>query len=259
MQTLVREQSVSKVNTILISQPKPDVKSPYFSLAEKHKIQIDFRPFIHVEGITAKAFRKTRIKPLEYSAIVFTSRNAIRHFFRICEESRVKMPQETKYFCSSEAIALFLQKFILYRKRKVFYGKKGASLKGIKDILKKHRKNERFLLPCSPSRKNDLPDYLKENNFEFTEAPIFETVASDLSDLEDITYDMIVFFSPLGLKSLFHNFPDFKQNKTRIAAFGPSTCKSVEEHGLQVDVRVPAPETPSMTMAIERYLQQSNK
>ncbi len=259
MQTLVRQQSVNKVNSILISQPKPDVKSPYFSLAEKHNIQIDFRPFIKVEGITAKAFRKTRIKPLEYSAVVFTSRNAIKHFFRICEDVRVKMPQETKYFCSSEAIALFLQKFILFRKRKVFYAGKGASTKSLKDILKKHRNNERFLLPCSPSRKNDLPNYLKDNNFKFTEAPIFETVACDLSDLEDITYDMIVFFSPLGLKSLFHNFPDFKQNKTRIAAFGPATCRSVEDYGLNVDIRVPAPETPSMTMAIDKYLKVVNK
>lgn len=250
---------IKKVNSILISQPKPDGKSPYFALAKRHNIKIDFRQFIEVRGCTAKELRKNRIRPLDFSAIIFTSRNSIKHFFRICEELRVKMPQQTKYFCSSEAIALYLQKFILYRKRKVFFGKKGT-FQGLQEVLKKHKKNETFLLPCSAAsnRKQDLPNFLRDNNFTYTEAPIYETIASDLSDLENIFYDMIVFFSPLGVKSLFENFPNFKQNNTRIAAFGSSTAKIVEDYNLYLDVKAPAPGTPSMTMAIEKYLKQVN-
>ncbi len=245
-----------QVKSILISQPKP-ARSPYFSLAEKHAVQIDFRSFIHVEGVSAKVFRKKRVNPLDYSAIIFTSRNAISHFFRVCEEMRVKMPQDTKYFCASEAIALFLQKFVVYRKRKVFFGKKGT-LASLKEIMKKHVNKEKFLLPCSESRKSDLPEFLETNGFNYQVAPIYDTVPSDLSDLEDIYYDMIVFFSPLGVKSLFHNFPNFKQNKTRIAAFGPTTAKAVAEYELRLDVKAPSPGSPSMTMAIEKYLKEVN-
>jgi len=247
-----------KVQSILISQPKPtNNKSAYFSLAKKHNLKVDFRPFIQVEGISAKEFRKTRIRPLEYSAIIFTSRNAISHFFRICEEMRIKMPQDTKYFCASEAIALYLQKFILYRKRKVFFGKTG-SVSGLQEVLKKHKKKERFLLPCSANRKSSLSKHLMQNEYNFDEADIYQTVACDLSDLTDIYYDMIVFFSPLGLKSLFHNFPDFEQKNTRIAAFGPSTSKAVDDHGLRLDVKAPMPGSPSMTMAIDKYIKKVN-
>ncbi len=246
----------NKVSSILISQPKPKSdKSPYYALAEKYGIQVDFRPFIEVEGVTSKEFRKYRINPLDYSAIIFTSRNAIRHFFKLCEETRVKMPQETKYFCASEAIALYLQKFILYRKRKVFYPKTGRQM-ALKDILKKHRTKENFLLPCAENRKEDLPTFLKDNTFKYSEVPIYRTVASDLSDLENIFYDMIVFFSPLGLNSLYVNFPDFKQNKTRIAAFGPTTARVAEDYDLRLDVKAPAPGITSMTMAIEKYLKE---
>ena len=247
------------VRSILISQPEPtNNKSAYFDLARKHSIKIDFRPFIHVEGISSKEFRKTRINLLDYSAVIFTSRNAISHFFRICEEMRITMPQDTKYFCASEAIALYLQKFILYRKRKVFFSKI-SSPNGLQTILKKHKKNETFLLPCSANRKSALATFLKNNDFKYAGADIYETVASDLSDLEDIYYDMIVFFSPLGLKSLFINFPNFEQKDTRIAAFGPTTSKAVIECGLCLDVKAPAPESPSMTMPIHRYIKSLNQ
>lgn len=255
IETLITSEEGKPIQSILISQPKPDLKSPYTSLANKHNLQVDFRPFIEVQGVEVKEFRRSKINLLDFSAIIFTSRNAIKHFFRICEEARVKMPQDTKYFCTSQAIALFLQKFVEYRKRKVFFDKKGSS-QGLKDLLKKHKKNQRFLLPCAENRKNDLPNFLKENNFNYEEALLYRTISSDLSDLEDITYDMIVFFSPLGIKSLFHNFPDFQQKATRIAAFGPTTSKAVEEYNLRLDVKAPAPGTPSMTMAIERYLKE---
>ena len=247
----------NKVSSILISQPKPKSdKSPYYTLAQKYDIKVDFRPFIEVEGITSKEFRKHRISPLDYSAIIFTSRNAINHFFKLCEATRVKMPQETKYFCASEATALYLQKFILYRKRKVFYPKTGRQM-ALKDILKKHRSKEKFLLPCAENRKADLPNFLKDNSFNYSEVPIYRTVASDLSDLENIFYDMIVFFSPLGFKSLYENFPDFKQNKTRIAVFGPTTARvAAEDYSLRLDVKAPAPGITSMTMAIEKYLKE---
>lgn len=249
----------NKVSSILISQPEPKSdKSPYYSLAEKYGIQVDFRPFIEVEGISGKEFRKYRVNPTEYTSVIFTSRNAISHFFKLCDETRNKMSQETKYFCASEAIALYLQKFILYRKRKVFFPKTGRQM-ALKDILKKHRAKENFLLPCSENRKDDLPTFLKDNTFKYAEIPIYRTVASDLSDLEDIYYDMIVFFSPLGVKSLYTNFPDFKQNKTRIAAFGPTTAKTVEDYELRLDVKAPAPGISSMTMAIEKYLKEAGQ
>ncbi len=256
MSTLDNEV-IKEVKSILISQPKPE-RSPYFSLATKHDIKIDFRSFIQVEGITGKEFRKSRINIPDFSAIIFTSRNSIKHFFRICEELRIKVSPDLKYFCASEAIALFLQKFITYRKRKVFFAKKQGTQASLKDVMKKHVNKEKFLLPCSISRKDDLPNFLKDNGFDYSEAPIYDTVASDLSDLENIFYDMIIFFSPLGIKSLYHNFPDFKQNNTRIAAFGPATAKIIEEYNLRLDIKAPQPGVPSMTMAIEKYLVKVN-
>ena len=247
-----------RVESILISQPKPETeKSPYFDLAKKFNVKIDFRPFIQVEGISSKDFRKSRLNINDFSAIIFTSRNSIDHFFRICEELRVKMSQETKYFCVSEAIALYLQKYTQYRKRKVFYG--NGDLKDMYKLMLKHKDGGKFLLPCSDIHKKDLPNFLKKNKIVYSEAIIYRTVASDLSDLEDIFYDMIVFFSPSGIQSLYHNFPDFKQNTTRIAAFGPATSKAVIDAGLRLDVKAPMPNAPSMTMAIEKYLNKVNK
>jgi len=246
---------LERVESILISQPKPQ-RSPYFDLAEKYNIKIDFRQFIHVEPVSYKEFRKYRISPIDYTAIIFTSRNSIEHFFRICEEMRIKMPQETKYFCLSETIALYLQKFIVYRKRKVFFGKR--TIMDLKDSFQKHKKNEKFLLPCSNLGATHVANFLNENDIEFQEVMLYQTVASDLSDLSHITYDMLVFFSPLGIKSLYENFPKFNQNETRIAAYGKSTCKAVVDKKLQINIKAPMPEVPSMTKAIENYLIKSN-
>ncbi|MBX2844935.1 MAG: uroporphyrinogen-III synthase [Saprospiraceae bacterium] len=241
------------VRSILISQPEPENgKSPFTSLAEKYNIKLDFRPFIEVVGIDNKAFRKQRINILEHSAIIFTSRNAIVYFFQICEEMRITMPAEMKYFCKSEAIALYLQKFIQYRKRKVFFG--NGKMDDFFNLLKKHKKDLKFLLPSSDVAQGLISNFLGENEFDYNKAIFYRTVASDLSDLENIFYDMIVFFSPSGLKSLYENFPGFQQNETRIAAFGNSTAEAVAEQGLRLDVKAPVPGAPSMTMAIEQYI-----
>lgn len=246
-----------KVKSILVSQPKPETeKSPYFDLAKKYNVKVDFRPFIHVEGIEARDFRKHRINILDHSAVVFTSRNAVDHFFRICNEMRTAVPDTMKYFCVSESTAYYLQKYVIYRKRKVFFGKQ--SIHDLIDVMKKHKK-EKFLLPCSDIHKLEIPDSLQQNEITFTKAIIYKTVGSDLSDLENIKYDMLVFFSPAGVKSLFKNFPKFKQTNTRIAAFGPTTAKAITDAGLRLDIQAPVPQAPSMTMAIEQYLKKVNK
>ena len=256
--TRKRTSSSNKVKSILISQPEPENgKSPYYDLGRRYKAKVDFRQFIQVEGISSKIFRKARINPYEYSAVIFTSRNAIDHFFRICEEMRIKMSMETKYFCTSEAIALYLQKYIQYRKRKVFFGT--GRLTGLLDVLKKHKDNEKFLLPCAEVHKADLPDFLEENGFEFDKAMIYKTVYSDLSDLKNIDYDMIVFFSPTGIQSLMHNFPKFKQGDTAIATFGAVTKQAAKKAKLRVDIEAPSKEFPSMGMAIEHFLKNQGK
>jgi uroporphyrinogen-III synthase len=249
-----------RVKNILVSQPKPDSpKNPYFDLATKYKVNIDFRPFITVDGIPAREFRRARINPYHYNSIILTSRNAVDHFFRICEEMRIRMPQETKFFCISEAIALYLQKYTQYRKRKVFFA--NGEPEDMYEVLKKHREGGRFLLPCSDVHQEFLPAFLKANNFDYDEAVIYRTTSSDLSDMKDLTetYDMIVFFSPAGVKSLFQNFPRFKQKGTRIAAFGPTTSKAVEDAGLKLNIQAPVPHAKSMTAAISNYLHQVNK
>ena len=246
-----------KVKTILVSQPKPESeRSPYFDLAEKYKLKIDFRPFIHVEGVPSQEVRKEKISILEHSAVIFTSRNAVDHFFRVAEEMRCNIPDSMKYFCISESTAFYLQKYVVYRKRKIFHGKQRFA--ELIDLIKKHKK-EKFLLPCSDILKKEIPELLEKTKISFTKAVFYRTVCSDLSDLEDVSYDMLVFFSPAGIESLFKNFPDFKQNKTRIAAFGPTTTKAVESHNLKVDVLAPTQNAPSMTMAIENYIKEVNK
>ncbi len=256
LNNVAEQQQYKVVNTILVSQPKPE-RSPYYDLEKKYGLTIDWRPFIHVEGLTAKEFRKQRIRPDEYSAIIFTSKNAIEHFFRLCEDMRITMSQDTKYFCLSEAIANYLQKFIVYRKRKVFVGKR--VVEDLSTAFNKHKDKEKFLLPCSNLGSKAVSAYLEKNNLNWKDALMYRTVSSDLSDLSDVTYDVLVFFSPLGVKSLVENFPDFKQNETRIAVFGNMTNKEVQDRGLTVNIKAPAPETPSMTMALEQYLQKSNK
>lgn len=248
-------KNYKKVKTILISQPKPE-RSPYYSLEQKYGLKIDFRPFIHVEGVTEKEFRKNRIRPDEYTAVVFTSKNAIEHYFRMCEEMRIKISQDMKYFCLSEAIAHYLQKFIVYRKRKVFVGKR--DIQDLSNYFNKH-KAEKFLLPCSNLGAKPVVEYLEKIGVNFQEAMMYRTVSSDLSDLRDIFYDVLVFFSPLGIQSLYENFPDFKQNETRIAVYGSSTSAAVKERGLTINILAPSPETPSMTMALEKYIQEANK
>ncbi len=244
-----------KVKSILISQPEPSSeKSPYFDLATKYKIKIDFRPFIHVEGIPAKEFRQERISILEHTAIILTSRNAVDHYFRMCEEMRITVPETMKYFCLSESTAYYLQKYVLFRKRKIFHGKQ--SFEDLLDVIKKH-KNERYLLPVSDIHKQNITDLLTKFNIKYTKAIFYQTVCSDLSDLADVNYDMLVFFSPSGIESLLKNFPDFKQNATRIAAFGTTTSDAVKAAGLQLDVYAPAPGLPSMSMAIESYMKKT--
>lgn len=253
--TVVKE-TYKKVKTILVSQPKP-VRSPYYKLEQKYGLQIDWRPFIHVESVTEKEFRKARVRPDEYSAVIFSSNHAIENYFRMCEEMRIKVSAEMKYFCLTEAIANYLQKFIVYRKRKVFVGKR--KIEDLESSLMKHRAKEKFLLPCSNLGALPITKFLTEKEFDWKEAMMYKTVSSDLSDLADITYDILVFFSPLGIKSLYENFPDFKQNETRMAIFGNSTSRAVEEKGLHINIKAPAPGITSMTMALEKYIQISNK
>ena len=250
-------ETYKPVKTILITQPYPSLKNPYEEIMEKYGIKIDWREFNQVEPIDIKEFRRQRIRPDEFGAVIFTSKNSIEHFFRVCEEMRIKMSQETKYFCISEAIANYLQKFILYRKRKVFVGEK--TIADLKNYLVKHRDNETFLVPTSNLGAREVMSFLDEHKIKYQEALISNTVSSDLSDLKDITYDLLVFFSPLAVKSLYDNFPNFKQNETRIAAFGNSTSQQILERGLHLNINAPVPESPSMHMAILKYLQISNK
>lgn len=246
-----------KVKSVLVSQPKPTTeKSPYFDLSDDYKVKIDFRSFIHVEGVSGKEIRQQRINFLEYSAVIFTSRNAVDHYFRAAEESRIQIPEDMKYFCISESTAFYLQKYIVYRKRKIFYGQQ--TFADLITVLKKHKENK-FLLPCSDILRQNIPALLEENNIDFKSVILYKTVCSDLSDLKDVNYDVLVFFSPSGIKSLYQNFPDFKQNNTRIAVFGPTTAKAAEEAGLNIDIAAPKPESPSMTKALELYIKKANK
>ena len=241
-----------KINSILISQPKPEnTKSPYFDLADKYKIKVDFRKFIQVEGVDAITFRQDRIDLAEHTGVVLTSRNAVDHFFRMCKEMRHDVPDTMKYFCTNEAIAYYLQNYVQYRKRKIFHGQK--NIVDLKEAFAKN-KNEKLLLPVSNISNDRIPNQLKEFGLDFTVATLYKTVASDLSDLANVNYDLLVFFSPSGIESLFKNFPDFKQNNTKIAVWGNTTAKAVTDAGLRIDIQAPTPETPSMSMAIEQHI-----
>lgn len=254
---VTKDDRLRKVKSILVTLPKPESeKSPYFDLAKKYNLKIDFRSFIHVEGVPAKDVRKEKINLADYSAVVFTSRNAVDHFFRICEEMRFEVSANLKYFCISESTALYLQKYIQYRKRKIFFGKQTAS--DLAEVLKKHA-DEKFLYPCSDVATEDTMNFLQKNGYNVTPAVLFRTVVSDLSDLADVFYDVLAFFSPSSIQSLYTNFPDFQQNNTRIAVFGSNTQKAVLEKNLIVDILAPNPESPSMTMALENYIKKANK
>ncbi len=246
-----------KVKTILVSQPAPKTEtSPYFELSEKQKVKIDFRSFIHVEGVSSKEVRAQKIDLSKFTAIILTSRNAVDHFFRIAEEMRFKVPDSMKYFCQSEAVAYYLQKYVVYRKRKIYVGNR--TFPELSKLIKKH-KDEKFLLPSSDKLKPLIPSELDALGVNWTRGILYRTVVSDLSDLEDVFYDILVFFSPSGIASLFENFPDFKQNNTRIAVFGNSTVRAATNAGLKCNITAPTPETPSMTMALEKYIKEVNK
>ena len=246
-----------KVKTILVSQPEPKIEnSPYSRLIEKEKVKVDFRPFIHVEGVQAKNVRQQKIDLNNFTAIVLTSRNSVDHFFRIAEEMRFKVPDTMKYFCQSEAVAYYLQKYVVYRKRKIYVGKR--TFNELVPLIKKY-KDEKFLLPSSDTLKATVPEALNELKVDWTRGIFYKTVISDLSDLRNVYYDVLVFFSPSGIESLLKNFPDFEQNDTRIAVFGNSTVKAATSAGLRIDIQAPTPETPSMTMALQKYITSVNK
>ena len=246
-----------KVKTILVSQPEPKVEnSPYSRLIEKEKVKVDFIPFIHVEGVEAKNVRQQKIDLNNFTAIILTSRNSVDHFFRIADEMRFKVPDSMKYFCQSEAVAYYLQKYVVYRKRKIYVGKR--TFNELIPLIKKY-KDEKFLLPSSDSLKPSVPELLDEISVNWTRGIFYKTVISDLSDLRNVVYDILVFFSPSGIESLMKNFPDFEQNDTRIVVFGNSTVKAATSAGLRIDIQAPTPETPSMTMALQKYITSVNK
>ena len=241
-----------KIKRILISQPRPTTeKSPYFEVGDKYKVVLDFFQFIRVEGVPSKEFRASRINILDHSAVIFNSRTAIDHFFRICEELRLQVPDTMKYFCTSESIAVYLQKYTVYRKRKIFFGTK--TMEDLVDVLIKH-KDEKFLVPTSTVHNDEIPVLLAQHNLNFTKAVFYKTLSSELAHLNLQEYDMLVFYSPAGIDSLFVNFPQFVQGETFIGTFGPNTAKAAENAGLRVDLRVPSPEFPSMTMALDKFL-----
>ncbi len=251
------EDRKTKVKSILISQPQPaNENNPYSAVADKHKVDIDFRSFIHVEGVTASDFRKDKIQIRDFRNVIFTSKNAVDHYFRMCEDMRVQISPDIRYFCISEAIAYYLQKYVVYRKRKIYHG--NIRIEELIPTLKKF-KNEKFLMPSSDSLKPQIPNALEEAKIDYTRAILFKTVVSDLSDLENVFYDILVFFSPSGIKSLYENFPDFKQNNTRLACFGATTQKEAEKNGLVVDIPAPTVDAPSMTKAISDYIKEVNK
>jgi uroporphyrinogen-III synthase len=256
-----KKPAIKGKKKILITQPRPESdKSPYFELCRKYEVELDFHPFIRLEAIPAKDFRKQRIDIQTYSGVIFTSRNAIDHFFRMCEEMKINVSQDTKYFCITEAVALYLQKFILYRKRKVFYGADGSN-KSLLDVINKHKGNEKFLYVCSENQQDsEITGWLKANNCEYALAFMYRTQSNDVTAvLNAKEYDVICFFTPSGVRSLFDNAPTFKQNGTVIGAFGDNTSRAVEEAGLQLTIKVPQPKTPSMVAALDVFLSESLK
>ena len=242
-----------KVKKVLVSQPKPSSeKSPYFEIAEKYGVEIVFRPFIKVEGLSAKEFRQSKISISDYTAVIFTARTAIDHFFRLCEEMRITIPDTMKYFCTTESIALYLQKYIIYRKRKIFHGNTGK-LDDLLPFLMKHNK-EKFLYAISSVHKEEDLNILDKNNINYTKAVMYRTVSNDFALEENFDYDMLLFFSPSGIDSLLKNFPDFKQEDIKIGCFGATTAKAVRDAGFRLDIEAPTAKTPSMTAALEMYL-----
>ena len=243
------------IKKILVSQPRPtSEKSPYFDIAREFGVELIFRPFIKVEGLTAKEFRQQKVNILNYTAIVFTSRHAIDNFFKLSKDLRVTIPEDMKYFCVTETIALYIQKYVQYRKRKVFFGTTGKIV-DLVPLMVKH-KTEKFLLPMSDVHNNDVAELLDAKKLEHKECVMYRTVSDDFTpeEVEQFDYDMLMFFSPAGLNALTKNFPNFKQGDIKIAAFGPATAKEVADRGLRLDLKAPSPEFPSMTGALRDYL-----
>ena len=246
-----------KVKSILVSQPEPELKnSPYNQLIKKWKVKVDFRPFIHVEGKTSREIRQQKIDLSKFSAIILTSRNSVDHFFRIAEEMRYPIPNALKYFCLSEAVAFYLQKYVVYRKRKIYVG--GRTFNELAEIISKYNE-ENYLIPASNVLSVKVEEKLNDLEVRWTKGVFYNTVVSDLSDLKNVYYDILVFFSPSGIESLFKNFPDFKQNKTRIAVFGKNTVKAAQDSGLKIDIEAPLPKIPSMSRALDLYIEKANK
>jgi uroporphyrinogen-III synthase len=240
-----------------VSQPEPmNPKSPYFDLAKKYNLKIDFKPFNQVEGIPSKDFRHQKINILDFTAIIFTSKTGIDHFFRICNELRIIVPDTMKYFCITENVAFYLQKYIVYRKRKIFHGK--AKFQDLIDVIVKH-KEDNFFVPLSEPHNAEIPEVLTKNNIRHTVGILYKTISTDFSKEKDFNYDILVFYSPSGIKSLRENFPAFVQGDVKIAAFGPTTACAVVQEGLRLDINAPNPKAPSMTMALDIFLKEHNK
>ncbi len=246
-----------KIKKILVSQPEPNnPKSPYYDLAKKYNLKVDFKPFIQVEGVSAKDFRQQKINILDFTAIIFTSKTGIDHFFRICSELRICVPDTMKYFCITENVAFYLQKYIVYRKRKIFHGK--SKFQDLVDLIIKHR-DDNFLVPLPEPHNAEIPEILDKNSIKYTIGTLYRTISNHFSNSKDFDYDLLVFYSPSGIKSLKENFPDFVQGEIKIAAFGPTTACAVEQEGLRLDINAPNPKAPSMTMALDEYLKDFNR
>ena len=246
------------IKKLLVSQPKPaSEKSPYFDIAEKYGVEIDFRPFIKVEPLSSKEFRQQKISILDHTAVVFTARTAIDHFFHLCEELRVAIPETMKYFCVTEAVALYIQKYVQYRKRKIFFGATGKIEDLVPSIVK--HKTEKYLVPMSDVHNDDVKNLLDKNNIQHTEAVMYRTVSNDFTSDEEFDYDMLVFFSPAGVTSLKKNFPDFDQKEIRIGTFGSTTAQAVRDAGLRLDLEAPTVQAPSMTAALDMFIKENNK
>lgn len=246
------------IKKILVSQPRPSSeKSPYFEIEAKYGVHIDFRPFIKVEGLSAKEFRTQKVSILSHTAVVFTSRHAIDHFFQLCKEMRIIVPDEMKYFCVTEQIALYIQKYVQYRKRKIFFGSTGK-IQDLVPTMAKH-KSERYLVPQSDVHNDEIKNLLDEKKLQHTEAVMYRTVSNEFRPDEPFDYDLLVFFSPSGVQSLLKNFPDFQQDAISIATFGPTTAKAVRDCGLRLDLEAPSPQYPSITAALNAYIADANK
>lgn len=247
-----------KIKKVLVSQPKPaSEKSPYYDIAEKYGVKINFRPFIKVERLSAKEFRQQKITILDHTAVVFTSRHAIDHFFNMCTELRVAIPETMKYFCVTESIALYIQKYVQYRKRRIFFGSTGK-VEDLATAITKHN-GETFLTPMSDVHTDDVKNLLDKLKVKHTESVMYRTVSNDFTQEEEFDYDMLVFFSPAGVSSLQKNFPDFDQKDIKIGTFGTTTAQAVRDAGLRLDLEAPTVQAPSMTAALDMFIKETNK